>query len=184
MSLATPSQKVLTVCGRGLTIGLELEGWLETSLRIMNKVLSGPENLEHWKTVAQPIVRKRFEKWAETGDCVSLFHGISNMVMTELLYLVTGDEFAEEYAEELVPIIREYESAIQKPQTKALPRWASGPGRRLDYVENRMKVLLDKEVALRMSNPDKYKHNKDYLQHILNMVGDKYAEGSLFNRIF
>jgi hypothetical protein len=30
-----------------------------------------------------------------------------------------------------------------------------------------------------MNNPDKYKDNKDYLQHVLQMVGDKYAEGSI-----
>lgn len=177
-------KKGTTRSRKGLTIGLELEGWLETSLRIMSKVLSAPENLEYWRNVAQPIVRKRFEKWAETGECVSLFRGISDIVMTEMLYLVMGDEFAEEHAEELVPIVRNYESAIQKPQTKAFPRWASDPGRRLDYVENRMKVLLDEEVALRMNNPEKYKHNKDYLQLVLNMVGDKYAEGLLFHPIF
>lgn len=159
---------------------MAVEGWLDTSLKIMTKVLSAQENLEHWKNVAKPIVKTRFEKWAETGECVSLFRGMSDIVMTEMLYLIMGDEFAEEYAEELVPIVRNYESAMQKPQTKAVPRWASGPGRCLDYVENRLKVVLDKEIALRMNNPDKYKNNKDYLQFILNAVGDKYAESSLF----
>ena len=164
---------------KGLILGLALEGWLEVSLRIMLKVLSAPESLEHWRSVAQPIVRERFERWSETGECVSLFRGISDIVMTEMLYMIMGDQFAQEHGEELVPLVRAYESAIQKPQTKAVPRWASAPGRLLNAVENRIKLLIDEEVAVRMNNPDKYKDNKDYLQHVLHMVGDKYAEGSI-----
>jgi hypothetical protein len=147
----------------------------------MSKVFYAAENLEHWRSVTQPIVRKRFERWSETGECVNLFRGISDIVMTEMLYVIMGDKFAQEHAEELVPIVRAYESAIQKPQTKAVPRWASAPGRLLDTVENRLKELVDKEVVLRMNNPNKYKDNKDYLQQVLQMAGDKYAEGSVLS---
>jgi len=70
-----------------------------------------------------------------------------------------------------------YEPAVQQPQTKAFPRWASKAGRLLDSVENRVKELLDEEISKRLANKEKYESNTVYLQKMLNIVGDKYAEG-------
>ena len=69
---------------------------------------------------------------------------------------------------------------MQKPVTRALPRWASKDGRLLDSVEKRFKELIDEEVTRRLENMDKYKDNIDYLQMILNTFGGKFVEGNFF----
>jgi cytochrome P450 len=125
----------------------------------------------------KPYVRKRFEGWCERGETLSLFQGMSNLVLTVLLHMFVGSEFAERHAEECIPLIREFESAMQKPLSKILPRWASAEGRLLAYVETRFKELVDEEVLHRLENMEKYKDNKDYLQMVLNTVGGKYVSG-------
>ena len=161
-----------------LTLGLKAEGWVEASYRIMAKSLSAPDNLEYWRNQVQPLIQRKFEEWAEKGEPVSLFRGLSDIVMTTLVYLLLGDEFAEKHAKEIAPKVRKYESALQTPETKALPRWASKNGRFMDAVEQRMCQLVGDEIARRLENPNKYKDYPDYLQHVLNTCGGKYASGS------
>jgi hypothetical protein len=40
-----------------------------------------------------------------------------------------------------------------------------------------MDDLISQEVKTRVENPEEYKKNVDYLQSVLNTVGDKYAPG-------
>jgi hypothetical protein len=143
----------------------------------MQSVLAAPENIEYWTTSIQPLVRERFGAWAKTGEAVSLFRGISDLVMTVLFHLFLGDEFADRHAKELVPMVRAYEKAMQKPETKVLPRWMSRNGRLLDSVEEHFRALCDEEIARRLNNMDKYRGQKDYLQLLLNAVGGRFAEG-------
>jgi hypothetical protein len=152
---------------------------VDVSTRCMAKIFGASENLEHWRGVVRPKVLRRFTEWAERGEPVPLFRGMSEMVMTLLFHIFLGDEFAEKYAEELVPIVRDYESAFQKPETKLFPRWMSRQGRLLSYVERRMTVLVEEEIRKRLANPEKYVNNKDYLQQILAMGGEKYIEGTV-----
>jgi hypothetical protein len=98
--------------------------------------------------------------------------------LTLVLYIFMGDEFAENHAEELVPILRSYESAVQKPETKLFPRWMTRQGRLLSHVEERMKVLVNEEVRKRLDNPEKYVDNMDYLQHLLRQCGDQFFKGT------
>ena len=125
----------------------------------------------------RPLVNEQFRKWAEEGEPVPLFDGISNLALTVILYILAGPEFAARHAEELVPLIKTYEPAVQKPQTKAFPRWASKAGRLLNSVEGRIKELIDDEINRRLRNPEKYKFRTDYLQIMLNITGDMYTEG-------
>jgi cytochrome P450 len=143
----------------------------------MNRSFNAPENLDYWMQMIQPMAKERFTQWAERGEPISLFRGMSELVMSLLLYVFTGREFAERHVRELVPMMQSYEWAMQKPQTKALPRWMSRAGRLLDAVEERMKVLIDQEVLQRLKNPEKYEKNLDYLQMVLNTVGRKYIGG-------
>jgi len=122
------------------------------------------------------MVRGRFEKWVSEGKPIPLFRAISDLVMTLLFHLIVGKEFAERDAEELVPLVRNYERAMQSPQTKTFPRWASAEGRFLDRVTARVKPLVDEEIERRMQSPELYRAHIDFLQHILNAVGIKYAE--------
>jgi hypothetical protein len=48
----------------------------------------------------------------------------------------------------------------------------------MDAVEERICELVGAEVVCRLENPEKYKDHRDYLQHVLNMVGGEYASGS------
>src|SRR5947207_3079892 len=91
-----------------------------------------------------------------------IFREMSNLVMTLMLTILMGREFEEKYGEELVPMIQAYEWALQRPQTKALPRWLSDEGRILESVEARMKQLVREEVLHRLENPEKYEMNMDY----------------------
>lgn len=160
-----------------------MEGWVEASVAIMQKSLSSPANIEFWRTMIQPIARDRFESWSMNDVPVSLFQGMSELVMTVLFHMLTGPVFAEKHAKQLVPLVRAYESAMQKPVTRTLPRWASKEGRLLNSVEKRFKELIDEEVIRRLENMDKYKDNSDYLQIVLNTVGGKFSEGIPFVRI-
>jgi hypothetical protein len=144
----------------------------------MQSVLSVPENIEYWAKLARPLVVERFSTWAETGEPINFFTGLSDLVLTLLLNIFLGAGFAEKHADELVPILRAYEWAMQKPQTKALPRWMSQEGRLLDAVEERMENLIGEEVRIRIENMDKYKGNMDYLQHMLNLEGGKFRQGN------
>ena len=150
---------------------------MDASHRIMNKTINVSENVEYWMQLIRPLAKQQFTEWAESGEPVSLFRGMSTLVMTLLLYMLVGPEFAELHREELVPMIQAYEWSLQKPQTKVLPRWMSPEGRLLDAVEERMKVLIDEEVLRRLENPEKYEKNKDYLQMVLNMAGAKFMAG-------
>ena len=132
--------------------------------------------MEYWIQQAETIAREQFNQWAKNGEPVSLFRGMSTLVMTLLIYIFTGPEFAGKHAEELVPMVQAFERAIQKPQTKALPRWMSSEGRLMDDAEARMKVLIDEEVTRRLEAPQKYENNMDYLQGIVNTVGGKFSE--------
>jgi hypothetical protein len=143
----------------------------------MNKTINVSENVEHWMQLIRPLAKQQFTEWAESGEPVSLFRGMSTLVMTLLLYMLVGPEFAKLHAEELVPMIQAYEWSLQKPQTKILPRWMSPEGRLLDTVEERMKVLIDEEILRRLENPTKYEKNMDYLQLVLNMAGAKFMAG-------
>jgi len=95
----------------------------------------------------RPLAKQRFTEWAESGEPVSLFRGMSNLVMTLLLYIFVGPDFAEKHAEELVPMIQAYE-------------W--------------LKTLIDEEVLRRLESPAKYEKNRDYLQMVLNAAGGKF----------
>jgi hypothetical protein len=143
----------------------------------MNKTINVSENVEYWMQLIRPLAKQQFTEWAESGEPVSLFRGMSTLVMTLLLYMLVGPEFAQSHAEELVPMIQAYEWSLQKPQTKILPRWMSPEGRLLDAVEERMKVLIDEEILRRLENPEKYEKNMDYLQMVLNMAGAKFMAG-------
>jgi ATP-dependent protease ClpP protease subunit len=76
-------------------------------------------------------------------------------------------------------MVRAYEQAMQKSESKVLPRWMSRNGRLLDSVEEHFRALCDQEIARRLNNMDKYSGKKDYLQLILNTVGGRFAEGIL-----
>jgi cytochrome P450 len=157
-----------------------MDGWLEASVALMQKVLSSPANIEFWRAMIQPMARDRFESWSQHGEPVSLFQGMSELVLAVLFHMFTGPVFAEKHEKELIPLVRAYESAMQKPLARALPRWASKDGRLLDSVEKRFKELIDEEVTRRLENMDKYKDNIDYLQMVLNNVGGKFYEGIHF----
>jgi cytochrome P450 len=154
-----------------------LDEWVQAYVSIMQKTLSSPPNIEFWRAMIQPMARDRFESWAKRDVPVSLFQGMSEFVLTVLLHMFIGPVFGEKHAKELVPLVRAYESAMQKPVTRALPRWASKDGRLLDSVEKRFKELIDEEVIRRLENMDKYKDHIDYLQMILNTIGGKFSEG-------
>src|SRR5579859_1967256 len=154
-----------------LMTGLSLDGWLEASIKIMHTTLSAPENLLYWRTQMRTLVHDRFTYWSSSSQPINLFRGISDLTMTYLLYLIMGPEFAKKHAAEVVPMVREYESAMQKPETKLLPRWMSPKGRYLTFVERRMTELVGPEVEMRMREPEKYKGNKEYIQQVLDMVG-------------
>lgn len=93
--------------------------------------------------------------------------------------MFVGEEFAILYGDELVPLIRRYEPAFQKPQTKVLPHWMSKDGRLLDFAEERMVELIKLEARARLREPERYKNNGDYLQLVLNAEGGKYVDGIL-----
>src|SRR5579864_1441389 len=112
----------------------------------MTKTFSAPENLQYWRAMGQQKTLHKFKDWARRGEPVSLFRGMSEVVLTLLFHLNLGDEFADKYVEELVPLVRDYESAIQKLQTKLFPRWMTGKGRLLSHVEHRITVLVEEEV--------------------------------------
>lgn len=154
-----------------------MKDWIEVSLKIMQKVLNDPEKLDCWRKAIQPIVEERFNMWAESGEDIPLFKGLSNLVLTLLLYISTGAEFAGKHAKELAPMIQAYETVLQRPVTKILPRWMSSDGRFMNRAEARIQVLIDEEVGRRLENPEKYKNNIDYLQYVLNTVGGTYKEG-------
>jgi hypothetical protein len=142
----------------------------------MQRALASSERMEYWIQQTEPIAREQFNQWAKNGEPVSLFRGMSTLVMTLLIYIFTGPEFAGKHVAELVPMVQAFERALQKPQTKALPRWMSHDGRLMNDAEARMKVLIDEEVMRRLEAPQKYENNMDYLQEIINTVGGKFSE--------
>lgn len=123
------------------------------------------------------IVRKQIDMWANDGEPVPLFDSISNLSLEALLHMLVGTDFAQRHVKELVPKVRAYEQALQAPETRLLPRWMSKAGRLLISVERRYTALLNCEIRHRMENIDKFRDNKDYLQIVLNAVGDNYFEG-------
>lgn len=80
---------------------------------------------------------------------------MSNLVMTLVVNIIMGPEFAERYGDEVVPMILAYEWALQKPQTKVFPLWLTPEGRILESVEERMKQMIGEEIPRRQENPKK-----------------------------
>jgi hypothetical protein len=142
----------------------------------MKKSLSEPGTMIYWNQVTRSITKEWFNRWAENGEEVPLFRGISQLAMTSLVHFVLGHRFAEKYGEEVANMVRKYESSLQKPQIRSLPRWMSKEGRYLDAVEARMKVLVDEEVFQRLRNFGEYKNNADYLQLLLIEFGDQFVQ--------
>jgi hypothetical protein len=144
----------------------------------MQRILSSPEHFDAWKRLVKPIAKARFIEWMDSGEPIPIFRQMSNLVMTLVVNIIMGAEFAEEYGDEVVPMIQAYEWALQKPQTKALPRSLSPEGRILESVEARMKQLIGEEFLRRRENPEKYGKNMDYMQSMINAMGGEYTEGA------
>jgi len=144
----------------------------------MQRILSLPEHFDIWIQLVKPIAKARFIEWADSGEPIPIFRQMSNLVMTLVVNIIMGAEFAEKYGDEVVPMILAYEWALQKPQTKALPRSLSREGRILDSVEARMIQLVGEEVLLRQKNPEKYDKNMEYMQSMLNAMGGEHIEGA------
>ena len=162
-----------------LTEGWTIEGWVETSTRVMQRILSSPEHFDVWIRLVKPIAKARFIEWADTGEPIAIFRQMSNLVMTLVVNIIMGPEFAEIYGDEVVPMIQAYEWALQKPQTKALPRWLSEEGRVLESVEARMKQLIgEASPSTTGENPEKYEKNMDYMQSMFNAMGGEHIEGA------
>lgn len=143
----------------------------------MVTLLPSLENVNVWAEMVRPLIMGRFNAWAENDEPFSIFREMSHLVITVLLTIFTGYEFAEKHSKEIVPMVRAYESALQKPQAKALPRWMTKDGRLLEATERQMKALIDEEIKKRLSNPKQYENNKDYLQQVILMGGQKHADG-------
>jgi hypothetical protein len=79
---------------------------------------------------------------SDSGKPVPLFDGCSNMVLTILITMFLGAEFATRHAEDLIQMTVEYENALQTPQAKLLPRWTSTSGRNITEMERRFKELV------------------------------------------
>jgi len=57
-----------------------------------------------------------------------------------------GESFAEKYGLDIVPLGREYEIMMQRPETQILARKWTKAGRFMDFVGPRVKVLVGAEV--------------------------------------
>jgi hypothetical protein len=133
----------------------------------MQMALNDSENLEYWGRLIRPLVRRR---------PVNLFTTTSDLVMLLLLYILTGTDFAEKHAKEVVPMMQPY-ARLRKHESYVLGRRISPTGRLLDGVERRMKMLIEEEVAFRLKNMERFRHKRDYLQIVLNRVGGKFVAG-------
>jgi len=69
-------------------------------------------------------------------------------------------------------MVQAYEIAIQKPETKVFPWWATKAGRQIRSIETRFKTLIDEEMITRASNEVKCKNNIDFLQMMLDSGGN------------
>ena len=141
---------------------------METAHPIMRSFLNNSDTARIWANVGERLFREKIETWCETREAVALFHEISTLVMTVVMYAIMGHAFADKYAKELIPIVQAYEVALQTPESKALPWWASKAGRIIKFTERRFKAVLDEEVKVRLQNRDKFKDNVDFLQDMLN----------------
>ena len=157
-------------------VGLTADGYLE-AIPAVHKSLSNPQRLEYWRKLMRPLAEAQFKAWSDRGEPISLFRGMSDLVVKVLLHMFIGPEFAEKHAEELVPIILAYETAIQKPEVRLFPRWATKSGSLLHSTERRFEELIGKESKMRLENWEKYKDNLDLLQVLLNTMGRKNCEG-------
>ena len=162
-----------------IIIGLHANGYLDI-IPAAHKSLSTPERLEYWMKLMRPIAKQQFEAWAISAEPVSLFRGISELVVTVLLYLFVGAEFADKHAKELVPLTLAYEAAIQKPSVRVFPRWLSSTGRFLRSTEKRFEKLIGEETKKRLESLDKYKDEMDLLQVLINILGGKNGQGGCF----
>jgi sterol 14alpha-demethylase len=168
----------IPLIAQSLMEGWTIEGWVENSTRVMQRILSSPEHFDIWIRLAKPIAKARFMEWTDSGEPIPIFRQMSNLVMTLVVNIIMGAEFAEKYGDEVVPMIQAYEWALQRPQAKALPRSLSEAGRILDSVEARMKQLVGEEILWRQKNPEKYEKNMDYMQSMLNAMGGEHIEGA------
>jgi hypothetical protein len=138
---------------------------------LMRDAFNDPARLEAWREQCTSIARAQFKEWADRGQPVPLFRVISGLVITLLMHIFMGEEFALAHAEELVPMVRAYESAVQKPQTKTLPRWMSPEGKLLEAVEARFEQLIPEEATKRLENPTKYEKSLDWFQTLVTGFG-------------
>ena len=151
--------------------------WLEIAAPLFRKLLSDPKCLDNFAHLMEPVVRNQFETWAKSGLEIPLFQSMSELTSTAMLQLLLGPEFTKRHSKELIPMIRKYDKAIQKPQVRLLPRWASKEGCFLINFDRRFGTLVTEEMKYRLENLDRYRHNGDYFQEIRNVLGDKYSEG-------
>jgi cytochrome P450 len=150
---------------------------MQVSLVALRDTITDPIRLQSWKEQCQPIARARFRQWAQSKKPISLFRQISALAIHVLLHLFMGPDFANSHAEELVPLIQGYETMLQKPQGRALPRWATGGGRFLQRAEARMDEVVSKELERRLADPEKYKGNTDWFQVLISRIGKQFYDG-------
>lgn len=151
--------------------------WLTRGAALSRKILSDPKCVQNFTRLMEPIIKNQFQAWAKSEEIIPLFDSISSLTATAMLHMFLGPDFAERHAKELVPMIKEYEMALQKPEVKLFPRWASRSGRLLMAVERLFNTLVTNETERRVQSLDECKDNLDYFQQVLNVVGNTYSKG-------
>lgn len=151
---------------------------MEASQPIARQFLRDPETMTLWKETGGKLARGLIEKLSQTGQSVPLFQEISKLVMTVVLYALMGPAFTEKHGETIIPMVQAYEVAIQSPEIKAFPWWATKAGRLTKSVEQHFERLVDEEIKCRLAHPEKHRNSSDFLRIMLEKR-DIYNKGTL-----
>ena len=146
----------------------------------MRTFLRDPATKTLWTEMGGKLARSRIQSWSQSGQSVPLFQEISKLVMTVVLYALMGPVFAEKFGDKIIPMVQAYEVALQTPEIKAFPWWATKAGRLVKSVERDFKQLVDDEVKRRLACPESYNDNTNFLGIMLQKNGER-REGSHLN---
>src|ERR1700753_2561909 len=90
------------------------------TVKFIKTNFSRPDGLDAGFAHCKPLVESRFESWANQG-VVPLFQSISELVVSMSAAFLFGPGFLEEYGEEFVPMMIQFELLMQKPLLRFVP---------------------------------------------------------------
>lgn len=165
-----------TVYLTGTLSDFHMPGWQAPALKQLRANLSTPRILTDYSNACSGLADQHFTQWAEQ-ESVPLFHSMALMMLSHLLLMFMGEKFFSRHAQELVPLMAEFERKMLDPSLRILP-WSlwrlSSAGHFILNLYDRFDELVSAEARDIIDNPSVNKDRNDFFYNVVSEFGNEF----------